>query len=637
MFEEVYKYHGLPKNIISDRDVLFTSTIWKHLHKLIGTSLKMSSAYHPQTDGATERANRTVTQMLRQCIHPDQKDWVSKLPAIQFAINSAQSASTGFSPFFLNYGRAPRSLIWNSAPQTEYAGVRNFALQQKLALMAAHDSIIAARVKQTRDSNRKRQITPFQVNDLVYLSTQNISFRKGLARKLVPKFIGPYKILEDYNNSSFKLELPPDLLKRGVHSVFHSSLLRVHVPNDDRLFPGRLESQLGNGPEAEEEWAVDEILSHHGTREDILFEIKWKAGDVTWLSYHQISHLQALKSYLDAHGVEEAGQLPPGKGNPPVTESNFSVNSIELDLGLFGQSENLFKPDNFSNLSSFPSPSNPISTTIHTLLNSIHLDVDMGKRPGTQPVIQHPKFFRHSRYIIIIKVGRGTQEMIHVSQIHEAVKYSDFLLEQGIGDVSKPVPLGYSELAEIWNSHSTNRRYFATIKAASVPGNQPTIHIEGLPITMRDFHITPDDCGLGTNQTDLEMMAITRHVAMNAIYGRQQQSIRQQQRKSNRYIGFGDSTSNATTSATTGRKRRRRDDNHSDDITPGGSQTTPNFSNVNNSYQSNHIDVEEDSHMKDTEIPLLGDGQNSGTILTSADVIDFSFLDEENPSIEHTN
>ena len=76
MFENVYKHHGLPKTIISDRDVLFTSTFWGHLNSLIGVRLKMSSAYHPQTDSATERANRTITQMLRQCISPNQRDWV---------------------------------------------------------------------------------------------------------------------------------------------------------------------------------------------------------------------------------------------------------------------------------------------------------------------------------------------------------------------------------------------------------------------------------------------------------------------------------------------------------------------------------------------------------------------------------
>ena len=149
MFKNVYKHHGLPKYIISDRDVLFTSTFWGHLHQLIGSSLKMSSAYHPQTDGSTERVNRTITQMLRQCISSDQKDWVAKLPMIQFAINLARSASMGYAPFFLNNGRMLRVMIWNSAKSTEYPNIRIFAQKKKLALMSAHDSIIAARVKQT--------------------------------------------------------------------------------------------------------------------------------------------------------------------------------------------------------------------------------------------------------------------------------------------------------------------------------------------------------------------------------------------------------------------------------------------------------------------------------------------------------
>ena len=147
----------------------------------------MSSAYHPETDGSMERANRTVTQMLRQCINEKQTDWVSKLPTIEFAINSARSASTGFAPFFLNTGRMPRSMIWNNSRTNEYPSVRNFALQRKLALIAAHDSVLAARVKQTRDANRRQRMAPFIEGDLVYLSTKNITFPKGLARKLIPK------------------------------------------------------------------------------------------------------------------------------------------------------------------------------------------------------------------------------------------------------------------------------------------------------------------------------------------------------------------------------------------------------------------------------------------------------------------
>ena len=82
--------------------VQYSLVFWGHLHKLLGTKLQMSNAYHPQTDGSTEQANHTVTQMLRQCINEKQNDWVPKLPGIEFAINLAPSESTGFAPFVLN-------------------------------------------------------------------------------------------------------------------------------------------------------------------------------------------------------------------------------------------------------------------------------------------------------------------------------------------------------------------------------------------------------------------------------------------------------------------------------------------------------------------------------------------------------
>ena len=93
MFEAIYKLHWLPERKISDRDSLFASKFWKRLHRFLGTELRISSAFHPQMDGATERANRTVTQMIRQCVRPDRKDWVTKLPAIEFAINSTTAGT----------------------------------------------------------------------------------------------------------------------------------------------------------------------------------------------------------------------------------------------------------------------------------------------------------------------------------------------------------------------------------------------------------------------------------------------------------------------------------------------------------------------------------------------------------------
>ncbi len=156
----------------------------------------MSSAYHPQTDGATECANPTITQMLRQCVSANQRDWVLKLPAIEFAMNLARSDTTGFSPFFLNSGQLPQSMIFDT--QSEYLGVQVFAQKMKDAIFAAHDAVLEARVKQVCQANKHRRTVPFAVGDLVYLSTQNLRLPKNRTHKLSPKFIGPFKIVQDF-------------------------------------------------------------------------------------------------------------------------------------------------------------------------------------------------------------------------------------------------------------------------------------------------------------------------------------------------------------------------------------------------------------------------------------------------------
>jgi len=307
MFNLIYKLHGMPSNIVSDRDSLFTSTFWQKLHELTGVELRMSTSFHPQSDGATERANRTITQMLRQCVSPHQRDWAIKLPAIEFAINSARSSTTGYAPFYLNYGRLPPSMIWDA--ESKYPGVRVFAQLMKDAVMSAHDAIIAARVKQTSLANRRRKEAPFVIGDLVYLSTENLSLPKGRARKLAPKFIGPYRIIEDYKNNSYMLDLPPELKQRGVHPSFHANLLRMHEPNDDRRFPGRQLQQISDLGRLEE-WSVSRVTDHHGAGTDALFEIEYTTGDKVWLPYHEVSRLEAVGQYLEALGVPSIKHLP---------------------------------------------------------------------------------------------------------------------------------------------------------------------------------------------------------------------------------------------------------------------------------------------------------------------------------------
>jgi hypothetical protein len=544
MFENVYKHHGLPKTIVSDRDVLFTSTFWEHLNTLIGIKLKMSSAYHPQTDGATERANRTITQMLRQCIDPNQKDWVSKLPTIQFAINSARSESTGYAPFFLNNGRMPRAMVWNSANPTEYSNVREFAKKKKLALMSAHDSIIAARVKQTRDANRKRQMVPFKKGDFVYLSTKNISFEKGLARKLIPKYIGPYKILHDFNNQSFRLELPVHLKRRGVHDVFHSSLLRIHVPNDDRLFPGRMDTQIGGDPDSGDEWAVNKIKSHAGSGEESTFEILWKSGDVTWMPYYQIEHLQALEVYLELLEVDHISKLTTGKGKPPLDDPQVFLGALRIN-SLPSTSIPFLHPSTTIQIS-YPATdfTFPLTTQFQDLNDIFNSPESLRTFTRIFPLINMPEGINHPCFNRINDTEYAVLRQDHSNNTYRAVlhvgqvaKYLDFdrRLREGRKIYPKTErPFGYEEFALIFNSgvSSNDKRRLSTFtRTESGPF---LIAKSERPVTLRNFKIRPEQCGLGTLEVSPAQTAVMTEMAISAAADKKRRREAYEEREKNR-------------------------------------------------------------------------------------------------------
>jgi hypothetical protein len=152
-------------------------------------------------------------------------------------------------------------MIWKV--EDEYPGVRKFVEQMKLAIMSAHDAIIASRIEHTVQANKKRVTANYEEGDLVYLSTKNISLPKGLARKLAPKYLGPFaitKVLKE--GATYQLALSEELLKRGINPTFQASLLKPHVPNDDRKFPGRLPKQIPGFGKRADEWVVDAITNH---------------------------------------------------------------------------------------------------------------------------------------------------------------------------------------------------------------------------------------------------------------------------------------------------------------------------------------------------------------------------------------
>jgi hypothetical protein len=487
VFAEVYKHHGLPKSIVSDRDVLFTSTFWKQLHELIGTKLNMSSAYHPESDGSTERANRTVTQMIRQCVSPNQKDWCARLPGIEFAINSATAGSTGYAPFFLNTGRMPRSFIWESTNSSEYPGVSTFAQKIKSAIMSAHDSILAARVKQTRTANRRRQLSPFKEDDLVYISTNNMSIPKKLARKLVPKYVGPYLITKDYGNNSYKVKISARLKQRGIHDVFHASLLRIHVPNDDRLFPGRLDNQIWEFEDAEHEWAVERIKSHSGAKTDALFEIVWKSGDITWLPYHKINHLDALQQYYDLIDVDSVADLPEGHGKPPKNDLQIFLGHIDLiEVNSF---EGLYIRRDCAPflIPSFPFP--PICIIIPSMARQ------------SAPIISSS--FKNIRYDEAQRLIYATDPIDNTILIYHPCQVRLFLLfDHNLRseiDVNTP-PAGYLQFARVVNMEPD------ILGALSVTSDGKEWDLPAIPLTRKDIDLSTFAVDGGIVDPDLDVL-----------------------------------------------------------------------------------------------------------------------------------
>ena len=312
--KEIVRLHGLPETIVSDRDAKFTSAFWRETHRMLGAKLLMSTVFRPQTDGASEHAIRTVTQILRTMVQPDQKDWVTKVPMVKFAINSSISSSTGFAPFELNYGHMPRIMecVGDRKP-SEAPGVQTFVRQALENLVMAHNTIIESWIAQAYHANKRKGVAPkFEVGDLVYLLTQNLSMPKGCVRKLIPKYIGPIKVLrQDIASDTYTLDLPTELKAHQIHPTFHVGVLRQHKPNDDALFPKRDAQAFYNmGNKEKVEWIIDEILAHQWTANKVEFLVRWNLGDSTWEPYAHCKDLEALDRYLEIQGVESVRHLP---------------------------------------------------------------------------------------------------------------------------------------------------------------------------------------------------------------------------------------------------------------------------------------------------------------------------------------
>ncbi|GJY00834.1 putative reverse transcriptase domain-containing protein [Tanacetum coccineum] len=221
--KEVVTRHEIPISIIYDRDPRFASNFWRSLQNALGTNLDMSTAYHPQTDGQSERTIQTLEDMLRACAIDFGKGWVNYLPLVEFSYNNSYHASIKAAPFEALYGRKCRSPIcWTEVGEAQILGPElNQETTEKI--IQIKQRMQAARDRKKSYADLKRKPMEFQVEDKVMLK---VSPWKGVVHfgkwgKLNPRYVRPFKVLEKVREVAYKLELPEELSR--VHNTFHVS------------------------------------------------------------------------------------------------------------------------------------------------------------------------------------------------------------------------------------------------------------------------------------------------------------------------------------------------------------------------------------------------------------------------------
>lgn len=303
-FRNIYANHGLPNEIISDRGSTFMSKFWQSLMARIGLKHKASTAYHPQTDGQTERINQIVETYLRCYVNFDQNDWVEYLPTAQASYNSTPVESTNYSPFYANYGFEPDlhrpPIKGENANKAIIMADKLKELHQELRVQL---EFIRERMAGFADQKRIGGPT-FQEGDMVYLLRHSRNEKQPNIKtnrpsdKLDFKKLGPYEVLKRIGTVNYEIDLPIQEGKRGrtVHPVFHISLLEKALVDEETGEIIRDEIVI-QGEELEYEVeSIEDIRPNAEHRREYL--IKWKNYDEEHNSWEPPENLTNVKELL---------------------------------------------------------------------------------------------------------------------------------------------------------------------------------------------------------------------------------------------------------------------------------------------------------------------------------------------------
>jgi transposase InsO family protein len=334
-FSKVVKYHGLPDVIVSDRGPQWLSTFWSAVFARCGTDLRFSTAYHPQTDGASERAIRTVVDTIRCCLDGLHEHWDRHLDAIELAYNSSVHASTGLAPFELLYGFNPRLPHDAGHPSDDAPGA--FLARRHTMRMRASDVIVAALLRQASQIDKHRRPIDLKVGDYVWLSTSHLNL--AFPNKFTPKYLGPFEVSRVLpSGNACKLVLPPTI--RVANSTFNTSQLREHVLRPAALGPSAPPQPPpaffdAQGPS----YHIDKIIGHKLLKAGVSYSLRWLgfgAADDTWETEASlltqnggriaIALYRARKAAVDSHSGYAKRRAKRGLDAPlpPLSAADFA-------------------------------------------------------------------------------------------------------------------------------------------------------------------------------------------------------------------------------------------------------------------------------------------------------------------------
>uniref|UniRef100_A0A8C5Q2S0 Uncharacterized protein n=1 Tax=Leptobrachium leishanense TaxID=445787 RepID=A0A8C5Q2S0_9ANUR len=266
--KHIFSLDGLPESITTDRGTQFTSHFWTAFCKGLLIQSNLSTAFHPQTNGQTERVNGILEQYLRCYITHLQDNWRQYIPIAEFVYNNQKQSATKYSPFFINDGRHPVMLpgAINSDTPTTDQRLKDILQNNKIIC----DNLHHAQLRHKVYADQKRSPPPaYALGNKVWLATKNIKLHCP-SRKLGPKFIGPFPITKIISPTAVQLSLPESY---KIHPVFHVSLLRLASEDP---FPGRIPPRPGPVSSDDDRYEVKDLLDSRIRRNKLEYLVRWK-------------------------------------------------------------------------------------------------------------------------------------------------------------------------------------------------------------------------------------------------------------------------------------------------------------------------------------------------------------------------